>query len=136
MRSCVGVHMDKNRCQKTVTLHCNYKNAGYSPPFGESCHHFTQQVWKSTKSACFAYARNDDGWEYVVARYKSKGNISNQYSCMVPSCSGDTGPCDKSQYCDGDFHSCFIKPCADTNNWCDPQNAQLTDAEVASASFL
>lgn len=105
-------------------------------PFGESCHHFTQQVWKSTLSACFAYAKNADGWEYVVARYKSKGNISNQYSCMIPSCSGETGPCDKSQYCDGDFHSCFIKPCADTNSWCDPQNSQLTDAEIASASFI
>merc|ERR1712176_48768 len=46
-------------------------------PFG--CGHFTQQIWASTTSMCYAFAAGTDGCEYVVARYDPPGNTNTLY---------------------------------------------------------
>ena len=47
------------------------------------CGHFTQQVWKDSTRVCYGYYKDNDGWEYVSARYQPRGNYKGQYKNNV-----------------------------------------------------
>ena len=53
------------------------------PSTREMCGHFTQQVWKATTHVCYSWSQGPDQWEYIVARYKPRGNVLNQYTTNV-----------------------------------------------------
>ncbi|VDD74129.1 unnamed protein product [Mesocestoides corti] len=50
-----------------------------------SCGHFSQVVWKETKSIGMGLARTEDGQVIVaVAHYRPPGNVSGQWAANVP----------------------------------------------------
>ena len=52
-------------------------------PAGDICNHYTQHIWKATTHVCYSHSIGPDGWEYIVARYKPRGNIVGQYTTNV-----------------------------------------------------
>ena len=52
-------------------------------PAGDMCGHYTQHIWKATTHVCYSHSTGPDGWEYIVARYKPRGNILEQYTANV-----------------------------------------------------
>jgi len=59
------------------------QSSNCNAPTGEMCGHYTQAIWKATTHVCYAYSIGPDGWEYVVARYKPRGNVLGQYTTNV-----------------------------------------------------
>jgi uncharacterized protein YkwD len=58
----------------------NYNAPGFSKATG----HFTQVVWKSSKSIGVGVAKGRDGTTYVVVNYYPQGNYQGQFSANVP----------------------------------------------------
>ncbi|KAH8419017.1 hypothetical protein KR222_000773, partial [Zaprionus bogoriensis] len=52
----------------------DFDNPGYSPETG----HFTQLIWKESKSMGIG-EHTADGTSYVVARYKPPGNVEGEF---------------------------------------------------------
>ena len=48
--------------------------------FTTGAKHFTQLIWKDTKSVGFGYSTSDDGKIYFVAYYYPAGNIFNKFA--------------------------------------------------------
>ncbi len=58
----------------------NYNAPGFSLATG----HFTQVVWKSSKSIGVGVAKGRGGTTYVVVNYYPQGNYLGQFSANVP----------------------------------------------------
>lgn len=59
------------------------QSSNCNAPSGEQCGHYTQHIWKETTHVCYSYSTGPDGWEYIVARYKPRGNIVGLYTANV-----------------------------------------------------
>ena len=55
-----------------------------APSFSKATGHFTQVVWKSSKSIGVGVAKGRDGTTYVVVNYYPQGNYQGQFSANVP----------------------------------------------------
>ncbi|XP_060647015.1 Golgi-associated plant pathogenesis-related protein 1 isoform X2 [Drosophila nasuta] len=58
----------------------DYGKAQYSPSTG----HFTQLIWKSSKTLGIGTYTNSKGISFVVARYKPQGNMAGEFKENVP----------------------------------------------------
>jgi hypothetical protein len=64
----------------TEIKYYNYNAPGFSKATG----HFTQVVWKSSKSIGVGVAKGRSGTTYVVVNYYPPGNYLGQFSANVP----------------------------------------------------
>ena len=55
-----------------------------APSFSKATGHFTQVVWKSSKSIGVGVAKGLGGTTYVVVNYYPQGNYQGQFSAIVP----------------------------------------------------
>lgn len=55
-----------------------------NPVFSSATGHFTQVVWKSSRSLGCGRAQTANGGTYVVCNYDPPGNFTNQFGANVP----------------------------------------------------
>ena len=80
-----GIDVWFNRLQNGNLFYDEIKYYNYNAPgFSLATGHFTQVVWKSSKSIGVGVAKGLGGTTYVVVNYYPQGNYQGQFSAKVP----------------------------------------------------